>query len=101
MAKLYDISCLLGTPEFATVQDEWFALEPYQQQVGCLPLNVLCSDEPHTGPPSVPRPHDPPRIRPLLHRELFGHGYQPEVRVGLGWRQVVHHRGKGVWDTCS
>lgn len=33
VASLYDISCLAGTPEFASVQDNFFALPPFAQQV--------------------------------------------------------------------
>jgi len=33
VAKLYDISCLSGSPGFEGIQDDWFALAPNLQQV--------------------------------------------------------------------
>jgi len=47
VAKLYDISCLLGTPEFATVQDAWFAQAANSQdaiQGGLNPTTLYISD---------------------------------------------------------
>jgi len=32
VAKMYDISCLVNTPSFATIQDTWFAQNPNEQQ---------------------------------------------------------------------
>jgi len=32
VAKLYDLSCLVGTPGFEKIEDDWFALSPAQQQ---------------------------------------------------------------------
>jgi len=47
VAKLYDISCLFGTPSFATVQDLWFAQPANEQEAiqGALnPTTLFVSD---------------------------------------------------------
>jgi len=60
VAKLYDISCLFGTPRFDTIQDVIFAVSPIMQQVRWLPSDPRTHAVSDYSPNSTTQQRPPP-----------------------------------------